>query len=370
MKTAGASGGACRKVTLGRIHYLTVRENLGPMPMWTWQIAAASIAAALIALSSGAGFAAPIAPHPGDHFEVVTIDHLSRSYIVHVPPGLDGHRKVPVVIMLHGAGGSGEEAESYTGFDDESDSEGFVVAYPNATLPFPNRPSGRYTNPSLWHERTGLGTMAQHHRDDINFISEMIDELEEHYFADPDRIYVTGFSNGASMTFSLGINLSERLAAIAPVSGQLLNARGTLHYPLPLLFIIGDEDPIHFIEGDNLPFTGADEDTPVMKTLICWKQMLGCSSRKVEQASPGVERMVFRDCSRGGEIVVYTVEGLGHVWPGGPNMLMPFLGNSSHKLLATDVIWEFFKAHPRVRPAARIRLAKVSTRAAASPRHP
>jgi polyhydroxybutyrate depolymerase len=330
----------------------------------------AAIAAAVAMLFGGGGFAAAAPPpHPGDHFEVVTIDRLSRSYIVHVPPRLDSHRKVAAVLMLHGAGGNAEEAEYYTGFDDESDEEGFVVAYPNATLPFSNLAHGRYSNPALWHERTGAGKLAQRHRDDIEFISTVIDELERHYSADPNRIYITGFSNGASMTFSLGLNLSNRLAAIAPVSGQLLNARGALDYPLPLLFIIGDEDPIHFIEGDDLAFTDPEEDTPVMKTLISWKQMLGCGSRKVEQVSPGVTRMVFHDCSRGGEVVTYTVAGLGHVWPGGPSMNSRFLGHPSCKLLATDVIWQFFKAHPRVAPAAPVHLTKVSAGAELWPRH-
>jgi polyhydroxybutyrate depolymerase len=338
------------------------------MPTRLYQIAALALAVAVFAQLGGAS-SAVASELPGDHFEKVTIDHLARSYIVHVPPGFNERQKISAVIMLHGAGGSAEEAELYTGFDDESDAQGFVVAFPNATLPFPNRPAGRYTNPALWHEQTGLGTLGQHHREDIDFISAVIDGLEQHYSADPNRIYITGFSNGASMTFSLGLNLSNRLAAIAPVSGQLPNAGGTLNYPLPLLFIIGENDPIHFIEGDDLPLTGADEDTPVMKTLICWKQMLGCSGRKVEQVDPGVTRMAFHNCSRGGEIVVYTVEDLGHVWPGGPNTINQFVGHSSNKLLATDVIWQFFKAHPRRKPPADIHLAKVATGAAASPPH-
>ncbi len=197
------------------------------------------IAGLTVLLSRGAVRAASIqlVPVPGRHLERVTIDNAARSYIVHVPPEFDGRRKVPAVVMPHGAGGSAEEAETYTGFDIESDHERFIVAYPNATLPFPNRAGGRCTNPALWHERTGLGDLARSHRADIDFISAVIDNLEAHYCADPDRIYITGFSNGASMTFSLGVNLSDRLAAIAPVSGSVaerarttqLSAAAALH---------------------------------------------------------------------------------------------------------------------------------------------
>jgi polyhydroxybutyrate depolymerase len=82
-----------------------------------------------------------------------------------------------------------------------------------------------------------------------------------------------------------------------------------------------------------------------------------------------VTRLAFGDCSRGGEIVAYPVEGLGHVWPGGPNTISRCLGHSSRKLIATDVIWQFFKAHPRVKPATSVHLAKASARTTSSPQH-
>jgi polyhydroxybutyrate depolymerase len=333
------------------------------MPARLCQIAATVVAVTVFVLSDAA-FAGSM--HPGEHFKKVTIDHLARTFIVHVPAQFDATHKLPVVIMLHGAGGSAEEAESYTSFDDESDREGFIVAYPNATLPFPHRASGLYSNPALWHERSGTGELERTHRADIDFISAVIDELETEYSADPDRIYITGFSNGASMTLSLGLNLSDRLAAIAPVAGQLPSGRGQLKYALPLLFIVGSEDPIHPIAAAELPLTGAHHDTAAMRTVMRWQKMLECRARKIELVSNGVTQLTFNDCARGGEIVLYTVEGLGHVWPGAPNNLSRWLGHSSCKLLATKVIWQFFKTHPRVTPAAAVQPARLTARAGAS----
>lgn len=338
------------------------------MPARLCRIASVLIVATLVLLvSRSAAIAAEV--HPGDHFQELRIDRLARTFIVHVPAQFDATRKWPAVIMLHGAGGSADEAEAYTSFDDESDREGFIVAYPNATLPFPHRASGLYSNPALWHERSGTGALERIHRADIDFISAVIDDLETEYLADPDRIYVTGFSNGASMTLSLGVNLSDRLAAIAPVAGQLPGGRGKLSYPLPLLFIVGSEDPIHPIGAAELPLTGAHHDTAAMRTVIRWQKMLECNARKIELVSDGVTQLTFNECTRGGEIVLYTVEGLGHVWPGAPNNLSRWLGHSSCKLIATKVIWQFFKAHPRVKPAAPVQLTKVSARAAVSPQH-
>ncbi len=118
-----------------------------------------------------------------------------------------------------------------------------------------------------------------------------------------------------------------------------------------------------------MPWTGADRDTPAMKTLMNWRKMLECKQRKLKSVSEGVTQLTFNDCTRGGEIVVYRVEGLGHVWPGGANTISRWLGHSSCKLLATEVIWQFFKAHPRLKPVADIHFAKLTARATATSKH-
>ena len=92
-------------------------------------------------------------------------------------------------------------------------------------------PAQFLTNPRLWNDGSGRGTIGVEHVDDLGFISAMIDFLEARYSADPARIYCTGFSNGASMTFSVGLNLSDRIAAIAPVAGHSGSAKN--NSPIP-----------------------------------------------------------------------------------------------------------------------------------------
>jgi polyhydroxybutyrate depolymerase len=291
---------------------------------------------------------------PGNHDESLKFGGLTRTYIVHVPPSFNGKSRVPVVFMLHGAGGSGAGAESETGWTSKSDREGFIVVFPDGTPPRPSLPARFLLNPRLWNDGSGRGAAGKENIDDVGFISAIIDFVEAHYAADPDRIYCTGFSNGASMTFSVGVNLSNRIAAIAPVSGHLWLKQKQLAYPVPLLFIIGTADPLNPIAGGNvkLPWGVEQYHPPVEDSLKEWERMLGCGPQ-VETARDGngVRELVYDRCSKGGEVLYYRIDGLGHVWPGGQSKLPEkWVGKPGDKLNATNVIWEFFKAHPRTRP--------------------
>jgi polyhydroxybutyrate depolymerase len=316
--------------------------------------AAAVFAAAIVSATAGVPANQPV-PAAGNHDESIVVGgrsgKLTRTFIVHVPPGFDGKSKVPVVIMLHGAGGSGAGAITETGWDVKADREGFIAVFPDGTPPHPMLPARFGLNPRLWNDGSGRGAIGVEHVDDLGFISAMIDFLEASYSADPARIYCTGFSNGASMTFSVGLNLSDKVAAIAPVSGHLWYRQQQLKYPVPLLFIIGTEDPLNPIDGGNvkLPWEKTEYHPPVEDTLKEWERMLGCGPQVQTARGNGVREITYDQCAKGGEVVYYAVHGLGHIWPGGKSMLPEkWVGKPSDNLNATDVIWVFFKAHPRM----------------------
>lgn len=318
------------------------------------------LTAGLFAATAGAPANQPV-PAPGNHDESIVMGSgsakLTRTFIVHVPPGFDGKARVPVVIMLHGAGGSGANAITETGWDVKADREGFVAVFPDGTPPHPLLPARFLLNPRLWNDGSGRGASGLEQVDDLGFISAMIEFLEAHYCADPARIYCTGFSNGASMAFSVGLNLSDRIAAIAPVSGHLWYRNQTLAYPVPLLFIVGTEDPLNPIDGGNvkLPWATTEYHPPIDDALKEWERMLGCGPQVETARGKGVREITYDQCAKGGEVVYYRVRGLGHIWPGGKNSLPEkWVGQPSDRLDATDVIWDFFKAHPRTPPPGAI----------------
>jgi polyhydroxybutyrate depolymerase len=319
----------------------------------TGAIPMAVLAAALVSATAGSQANQPV-PAPGNHDESLVMgtgaNKMTRTFIVHVPPAFDGKSKVPVVIMLHGAGGSGAGAIGETGWDVKADREGFIAVFPDGTPPNPLLPARFLMNPRLWNDGSGRGAIGVEHVDDLGFISAMIDFLEAHYSADPARIYCTGFSNGASMTFSVGLNLSNRIAAIAPVSGHLWYRQQQLAYPVPLLFIIGTKDPLNPIDGGNvkLPWEKTEYHPPVEDTLKEWERMLVCGPQVQTARGNGVTEVTYDQCAKGGEVVYYRVHDLGHIWPGGKNSLPEkWVGKPSDNLNATDAIWDFFKAHPR-----------------------
>jgi len=294
----------------------------------------------------------PGAIAPWDRVENVRLAGFNRHFIVHVPPTFDGKRKLPVVIMLHGAGGTGQQAMEQTGWDRKADSETFIAAFPDGVAEHPKLPPSFLLNPQTWNDGSGRHASGRRKDADADFIGYIIETLQTRYDADPSRIYLTGFSNGASMTFRLGVELSDQLAAIAPVAGHLFIHDHQLKRALPTLYLIGREDPLELPAGGVLRIRGEEiEQPPIEQNLRQWRDLDRCPLAPSSDASAdGVEQIVFDDCGDGAQVVEYFIDDMGHVWPGGVNRLPArIVGKQSHKLNATDVIWNFFKAHPKPR---------------------
>ncbi|MGC1401138.1 MAG: PHB depolymerase family esterase [Candidatus Binatus sp.] len=299
------------------------------------------------ALHVSAAENAPAAP--GDHEEMLQFGGMARSFIVHVPSGFDPHRKTPVVIMLHGRGGSGARVENQTGWDALADRENFLAVFPDATPQSPDQPPNFRTNPRQWNWSSGNGGGAGKQGDDVGFIAALIDLLESSYGADPARVYVTGFSNGGSISWVLGAELTSRIAAIAPVSGELWSKPLKLTGAMPTLFIIGTADPLNPLAGGSAtsPWGNAQNHAPVEDTLSGWRDALGCTGEpRTVRDSGGLHDVLWNKCAHG-EFEYVTVEGQGHVWPGAQVALPHIFGNSINLLDATSTIWTFFKAHPK-----------------------
>jgi polyhydroxybutyrate depolymerase len=151
----------------------------------------------------------------------VAVDGLERSAIVHVPAAYTPQRPSPLVVMLHGGGGTAKAALWETEWAVKAEKEGFLVAFPNARARDPAQPSSFAGNPQLWNDGSDRFYPGQKAPDDVSFIAAMLDELCAGFAIDRRRVFITGFSNGASMSFRVGAELSHRIAAIAPVAGAL-----------------------------------------------------------------------------------------------------------------------------------------------------
>ena len=234
----------------------------------------------------------------------------------------------------------------------KADEAGFLAVFPDGTAPFLSKPANFGTNPQTWNDGSGRGHSGRRNINDVGFIDAMIDDISATFNVDPQRIYATGLSNGASMSFRLGVELSQRIAAIAPVAGHFWIDDPRSSRPVPMLYTTGTDDPLNPIEGGpiSIPWWDySDVKPPVQDAIMKWVKMIGCPAEPdVIYDKNGVKAVAYRPCRENTEVIYYTVEGLGHHWPGGRGELyLPesIVGRPSDKLIANDVIWDFFRKH-------------------------
>jgi polyhydroxybutyrate depolymerase len=153
---------------------------------------------------------------PGSHTLAIAVNGLERTYVVHVPATYNPQAPSPLVIMLHAGGGTARAAMSETEWTVKAEKEGFLAVFPNAMARDPAQPSSFARNPQLWNDGSDRFYPGQKAPDDVRFIAAMFDDLSARFSVDEQRVFVTGFFNGASMSFRVGAELSDRIAAIAP----------------------------------------------------------------------------------------------------------------------------------------------------------
>jgi polyhydroxybutyrate depolymerase len=263
--------------------------------------------------------------------------------------------------MFHGNGGTAESVVKETGWVAKSDAAGFIVVFPEATRPDMTQPPKFGRNNPAWNDGSGRFHAGERNITDVAFIAALLDHIEAKFDVDKRRVFATGFSNGASMAFRVGLELSDRIAAIAPVSGALWIAEPKIARPVSLLYITGTADPINPMEGgapkmaSGTGFNGVPEKAkpPVREMVQAWVKLLGCKEEAESIASDieGITTIVHTGGRDGTEVVFTTIEGHGHIWPGGKSPLPAFiLGKATSRLNANDAVWDFFQAHPKPNP--------------------
>lgn len=284
---------------------------------------------------------------PGDFRRTVASGGLERNYLVHVPPKYDGRKLTPVVLVLHGGGSNAAMTVRYTGLNDKADTAGFIAVYPNGT--------GRVERALTWNAGNCCGYAQRHQIDDVAFVSALLDDLEKVARVDRRRIFATGISNGGMMSYRLAAELSDRIAAIAPVAGTLGTENVKPKRPVSVLHFHGTDDKfLPFAGGRGAKSLTQTNFHPVEQTLATWVKNNGCpvlpQTSKVPHVAKDELRVTRRDYGpgrNGSEVVLYLIEGGGHTWPGRqPLIEIEFLGPSTGDISANDLMWSFFEKHP------------------------
>ncbi len=277
---------------------------------------------------------------PGDHARSLMMGEQKRTYLVHIPKKHDPKQPAAVVLALHGAATNGLMMKFYSGLDRKSDDAGFIVVYPDGTG----------TGTFLTWNAGGIRGFAGNKSDDVAFIGKLLDDLGGAVSIDKKRVYATGLSNGGMMCYRLAAELSDRIAAIAPVAGTMAIPKAEPKRPVSVLHFHGTEDklvPYKVPERRGMMlFKGAEE------SVTLWAKLDGCKEdAETKELSDGkkdglkVTRKTFAGGKEGAESVLITIDGGGHVWPGA-KLDVGFLGKTVQSISANDLMWEFFQKHP------------------------
>ena len=269
----------------------------------------------------------------------IHVGNGERHYELFVPSDTPG---LPLVVALHGRGSTGRQMEWFTDFDEVAAREQFVVAYPDAI--------GHHWNDGRPGPH-GLDTGV----DDVAFIASVIDEVAREHAIDRTRVYITGVSNGGMMTYRLGCDLADQIAAIAPVIGNLPAAITCApRQPLSLLAINGTDDPLVPYDGGRVAHGRGNVLSAALST-DAFARAAGCLGATPTVAEPDIDhrdgsrtRRTSYACPAPIEVELITLEGAGHTWPGGPQYLPRLLiGGTSRDFDGAERIWEFFSQHTR-----------------------
>lgn len=278
---------------------------------------------------------------PGDHTRTLMMGEQMRTYLVHVPKNCDLKQPAPVVLALHGAAMNGSMMVWFSGLNKTSDKEGFIVVYP----------SGTGLGPFLTWNAGGLFKGMGSQSDDVAFISKLLDELDTMANVDTKRVYACGISNGAMMCYRLAAELSDRIAAIAPVAGTVAVEESNPERPVPVIHFHGTKDnlvPFDMTKVKPSPFARFKSVDDSIQT---WVKLNGCDENPMTEtiSKDGDEMKVTRTTYGAGkddaEVVLVVIENGGHTWPG-QKPPVGFIGKSALSFSANDLMWEFFKKHP------------------------
>ncbi|MBW8844705.1 MAG: hypothetical protein JF607_07010 [Burkholderiales bacterium] len=236
-----------------------------------------------------------------------------RSYRLFVPAAVAGRERLPLVLDLHGTGGNTSGRSKESGFEALAAREGFAVATLQA-------------QDSRWNV-----PVASTRADDVQYVSDVLDDVAARSCIDPARVYATGFSGGGRMSSLLGCRLNGRIAAIAPVGG--LRWFGPCPgRAVPVLTVHGLADPTNPYEGHA--DRGGEWVESVPEALAGWASHNRCQPKLTQDKQAGpLQTLRYAACEGGAEVKLLRVDGMGHLWP-------------HAEIDATEAAWQFFKTHP------------------------
>ena len=259
----------------------------------------------------------------------IEFDGLLRSFNIYVPDSYDPSEPVPMLFCFHGYGSNNQVIMEYTEFNDIASEENFIVVYPQGT----------FLN-GITHWNVG-GWTTSSIVDDVAFVDFLIENISENYSINSERIYSTGMSNGGYLSFLLACQLSDKIAAIASVTGSMTPQTFYSCQPQRAISIL----QMHGTSDGVVPYSGNEAWTMGIDTVVdYWRSHNACSTEPLVTDMPDiytfdnstVQEITYLNGNNNTMVRHYRVDGGGHDWFGA-------WGNRD--IIASEIIWEFFSMY-------------------------
>lgn len=282
---------------------------------------------------------------PGDYTFTFPFDGIPRYYKIHVPKSYSPNKKTPLLFVLHGGGGDMEiqSNEDYYHQISKSEDNGHIVIFPNG---YSKYKSGKI---ATWNAGNCCAEARDKKIDDVGFIKEILNYTTKQLHIDKSKVYSTGMSNGAMMSYRLACEMTDNLTAIATIAGTDNTISCNPFKPISVLHIHAkDDDKVLFYGGAGESFRDRSLVTDfvsVPKSISKWVQFNQCNpTPKRVLDEPGVTCDEYNECKEGVKVKLCVTENGGHSWPGGKKPSL-FFGSASPSMAikANDVMWDFFK---------------------------
>jgi len=262
----------------------------------------------------------------GSFLKMITSGGIERSYMLYVPSKYKHNRRTPMVFNFHGGGGQAGGHFGYSELWAMADRYHFILVTPDGY--------GNY-----WNAGQCCGAASAEEVDDVGFVSDLIDEIMKDYCVDPYRIFATGFSNGGALSNRLACDLSDRIAAIAPIASWDSTNICIPSRPVPMIAFHGTDDlVVNYLGG--------------LYAVTSWAARNGCSDEtEIYYQKGDVTCEAYKGCAENATVVFCTIDGGGHNWPGALDLyaIDPvkyyYFGYTTQDIDASAAMWKFFAHH-------------------------
>jgi len=248
----------------------------------------------------------------------IEVDGETREYLIYIPNSYDTIKSVPLLLNFHGFGGSANEFMNDADMRSLAASYSFILVYPQGSS---------LDGFSHWNA-CPIGGDNKSDADDFGFVEAIINKVSSQYNIDVERIYSAGYSNGGMMAYGLANYRSDLIAAVASVSGAMLDCIGSTSHPMPVVHLHGTSDGV-------LPYNGSNDWNSVQSTLDHWINFNNTTTNPtvstVNSEGTTVEYYVYGQGDRSVSVEHYKYIGGDHVW-----FSAAFQGRNT-----SELVWDF-----------------------------